>query len=277
GGVDAARVDMLAALAGRRAPAHLVLVATYRPGDLALWAHPLQTLTQDLRVHQLCHELVVEPLSAADIAAYLAAVAAGASLPEGLAALLSRHSEGNPLFMRAVLDHLTQQGVLAREPDGWQLRVPIAAMAVGVPESLRQMIEAQMARLDPEEQRVLEVASVTGAVFTASVSAAAADMEANDCDAVCASLARRQQLVRAADAQQLPDGSVSQRYAFVHALHREVCYWRQAPGHPAPRHPRPGAHPGGRFAPPLPGGAAGLAPPRGAPGAGGAGPPRLPP
>jgi predicted ATPase/DNA-binding winged helix-turn-helix (wHTH) protein len=246
--VDPATVDMLAALARRRAPAHLVLVATYRPVDLAFWAHPLQTLTQDLRVHQLCHELAVEPLSAADIAAYLAAVAAGAPLPEGLAALLTRHSEGNPLFMRAVLDHLTQQGVLAREPDGWQLRVPLAALAVGVPESLRQMIEAQLARLGPEEQRVLEVASVTGAVFTASVSAAAADMEANDYDAVCATLARRQQLVRAADAQPLPDGSVSQRYAFVHALYREVCYWRQAPGHRAALHRRLGAHLEGLFA-----------------------------
>src|SRR5262249_11617091 len=96
---DHATVDGLAALARRRAPAHLVLVATYRPVDLAFWAHPLQTLTQDLQVHQLCHELAVEPLSAADIAAYLAAVAAVAPLPEGLAALLYRHSQGNPLFM----------------------------------------------------------------------------------------------------------------------------------------------------------------------------------
>src|SRR5215468_4198321 len=248
---DHATVDGLAALARRRAPAHLVLVATYRPVDLAFWAHPLQTLTQDLRVHQLCHELAVEPLSAADIAAYLAAVAAGAPLPAGLAALLSRHSEGNPLFMRALLEHLTQQGVLAREADGWVFRGPSAAHALGVPENLRQMIEAQMARLGPEEQRVLEVASVTGAVFTASVSAAAADMEANDCDAVCATLARRQQLVRAADAQQLPDGSVSQRYVFVHALYREVCYWRQAPGHRAMRHRRLGAHLEGLFAPQL--------------------------
>ena len=113
------------------------------------------------------------------------------------------------------------------------------------------MIEAQIARLGPEEQRVLEVASVTGAVFTASVSAAAADMEANDCDAVCATLARRQQLVRAADAQRLPDGSVSPRYAFIHALYREVCYWRQAPGQRAVRHRRLGVHLEGLFAPQL--------------------------
>ena len=102
------------------------------------------------------------------------------------------------------------------------------------------MIDAQIARLRPEEQRMLEVASVTGAVFTASVCAAAANLEPEHFEALCETLARRQHLVRAAGAQQLPDGSVSQRYAFVHALYREVCYWRQAPGRRATLHRRLG-------------------------------------
>ena len=246
--VDPATVDVLAALARRRAPAHLLLVGTYRPVDLAVGQRPLQALTQELRLHHLCHELAVAPLSAADVAAYLAATSASASLPEGLAGLVYRHSEGNPLFMRAVLDHLTQQGFLAREPGCWRLRVPVAESDLGVPEGLRQMIEAQIERLRPEEQRMLEVASVAGAVFTASVCAAAAAMEANDFDAVCGSLARRQHLVRAAGVQSFPDGSVSPRYVFVHALYREVCYGRQALGRRATLHRRLGAHLEGLFA-----------------------------
>ena len=239
--VDPATVDLLAALARRRAPAQLLVVGTYRPVDLAMAQHPLRALTQELRVHQLCHELAVEPLSEADVAAYLAAAAAGAPLPEGLAGLVSRHSEGNPLFMRAVLDHLTQQGLLAREPDGWQLRVPIAAMTVGVPESVRQMLDAQMERLRPEEQRLLEVASVAGTVFTASVCAAAADQAPEDVEALCETLARQQHLVRTSGPPQvLPDGSLAPRYAFVHALYREVCYGRQAPGRRATLHRRLG-------------------------------------
>jgi DNA-binding winged helix-turn-helix (wHTH) protein len=210
--VDHATVDLLAALARRRAPAHLLLVATYRPPvDLAFWQHPLQALTQELLVHQLCHELTVAPLSKADVAAYLAAVSSGAPLPEGLVGLVYRHSGGNPLFMRAVLDHLTQQGLLAREPDRWHLRVPIEDIALGVPESVRQMIDAQIARLRPEEQRMLEVASVAGAVFTASVCAAAADQEPEPFEALCETMARRQHMVRAADSHQLPDGSISPR------------------------------------------------------------------
>jgi DNA-binding winged helix-turn-helix (wHTH) protein/tetratricopeptide (TPR) repeat protein len=238
--VDHATVDLLAALARRRMPAQLLLVATYRPLDLAFWDHPLKTLTQELLVHQLCHEMALEPLSEAEVAAYLAQVASGARLPEGLAGLLYRHSEGNPLFMRVVLDHLTQQGILVRAPDRWQLQVPLTGLVLEVPESVRQVIEAQIARLHPEEQRVLEAASVHGAVFTAGVSAAAADLEADAFEDVCDTLARRQYLVRAVDVQPGPDGSVSQRYAFVHALYRDVCYWRQVPGRRARLHRRIG-------------------------------------
>ena len=246
--VDPATVDGLAALARRRAPARLLLVGTYRPGDLAVGQHPLQALTQELLVHQLCHEVPVEPLGDADVAAYLAAVSSGASLPEEFAGQLHRHSGGNPLFMRAVLDHLTQQGVLARAPDGWQIQVSLADIAIEVPERLRQVIEAQIARLRPEEQRVLEVASVAGVVFTASVCAAAANLEANAVEDVCNTLARRQSLVRAVDVQQWPDGSLAQRYTFVHALYREVCYGRQAPGRRATLHRRLGVYLEGLFA-----------------------------
>ena len=85
------------------------------------------------------------------------------------------------MFMRAALDHLTQQGALVQEADGWDLRVPIADIEIGIPERVRQMIEAQIARLRPEEQRTLEVASVAGAVFTASVCAAAAHLDPEHC------------------------------------------------------------------------------------------------
>src|SRR5262249_8714409 len=48
---------------------------------------------------------------------------------------------------------------------------------LGVPERLRQLIEAQVDSLLPEEQRALEVASVAGAEFSAGVTAAAAELE----------------------------------------------------------------------------------------------------
>ena len=105
---------------------------------------------------------------------------------------------------------------------------------------MRWMLDAQMERLRPEEQRLLEVASVAGTVFTASVCAAAADQAPEDVEVLCETLARQQHLVRTSGPPQvLPDGSLAPRYAFVHALYREVCR-RQAPGRRATLHRRLG-------------------------------------
>jgi DNA-binding winged helix-turn-helix (wHTH) protein/tetratricopeptide (TPR) repeat protein len=238
--VDHATVDLLAALARGRAPAHLLLLGTYRSEDVALADHSLQALTAELLVHGLCHELPLEPLGEPDVTAYLAAAAAGAAVPEGLAGLVHERSEGNPLFMVAVLDDLTERGLLARATGRWQLRVPLEDIDHEVPESLRRVIEARIARLSLEEQRALEGASVAGVVFATTVSTVATDLDQDAFEDLCARLARRQQIVRAAGTQPFPDGSVSSRYEFTHALYREVCYGRLAPGRRARLHRRVG-------------------------------------
>jgi predicted ATPase len=60
----------------------------------------------------------------AEVAQYLAAESSETP-PTGLSGLVHRHSEGNPLFMVAALDHMTQRGLISREGGRWQLSVPI--------------------------------------------------------------------------------------------------------------------------------------------------------
>jgi hypothetical protein len=54
----------------------------------------------------------------------------------------------------------------------------------------------------------------------------------------CDALARRGHILRLADARELPDGRIVQRYAFGHTLYREVLYERQAPAQRAMLHRR---------------------------------------
>jgi predicted ATPase len=237
--VDHSTVDLLSALARRRGPAKLMLIGATRPIDMMPPGHPLKAVKQELLVHQLCHEVGLEPLAQADVAEYLAE-SSQTSLPEGLAALVHRHSGGNPLFMEAALDHLTQRGFLSRENGSLQLRAPLEEIDLEVPETLREMIEAQIERLSAEEQGALEVASVSGVIFAASIAAAATNGDPEDFEDIFESLARRHRMVRRAGAQQFPDGSISQRYEFVHALYREVLYRRQAPRSRAKLHGRIG-------------------------------------
>ena len=238
--VDHSSVDLLSALVRRRAPARLMLVATSRSVETMPSDHPLRALNLDLLVRGLCREIQLEPLAEAEVAEYLAGGAPETSLPKGLAGLVHRNSSGNPLFMTAALDHLTRRGLISREGGTWQLTVPLEQIEVGVPENLRQMIEAQIERLSVEEQRALEVASVAGGVFSVGICAAAVDVYPDHFEDLHASLARRYRIVRPAQPRQFPDGSGSPRYEFVHALYREVLYQRQPPRQRAKLHRRIG-------------------------------------
>jgi DNA-binding winged helix-turn-helix (wHTH) protein len=232
--VDHSTVDLLSALARRRSPARLMLIASYRPVDAV--DHPLKALNRDLLVHDLCREIALEPVSEVDVADFLAGESAGAGQPSSLANRVHRRSGGNPLFMVAMLDHMRSRGFITCVAGAWQLSVPLDEIEPGVPEGLRRLIEAQIERLSVQEQGVLEVASVTGAAFAASVSAAATKLDPGDFEDLCDRLSRRQQIVRPVGSQQFPNGSTSARYEFVHALYREVMYGRLAPGRRARLH-----------------------------------------
>jgi tetratricopeptide (TPR) repeat protein len=202
--------------------------------------HPLKKLKQDLLVHHLCREITLAPLEKPDVAEYLEAESLAGSLPEGFAELIYRHSEGHPLFMIATLEHMTGHGQISRENGKWRLQVPLDEIDLEVPETLRQMIEFQIEHLTSEQQRTLEVASVNGVLFAASVNAVPAGLDEEKFEELCDELSRRRQMVRWAGSRQFPDGTVSVRYEFTHGLYREVFYHRQTPGRRAKLHLRIG-------------------------------------
>jgi DNA-binding winged helix-turn-helix (wHTH) protein/tetratricopeptide (TPR) repeat protein len=238
--VDPSTVDLISALARRRLPAKLMLVGTYRPVDVALGEHPLKTLKQELLLHKLCHEIALEALGESEVAEYLAAEAPAGNLPPELTELVYRRSEGNPLFMVTALEHMAERGLISREGSTWQLRVPLKKIDLEVPDTLRQMIEARIERLSREEEQVLQVASVTGFVFSPSIAASASNLGCDEFEDLCEELSRRHRIVRSAGSQQLPNSKVAHRYEFVHELYREVLYGRQAPGRRAKLHQRIG-------------------------------------
>jgi DNA-binding winged helix-turn-helix (wHTH) protein len=240
---DHSTVDLISALARRRPSAKLMIIGTYRPVDVIVSEHPLNVLKKDLMVHQLCREIALEPLGEAEVVEYLAAESSGASLPDGLASLLHQHSEGNPLFMVTALDHMTERGLLSRNRERWQLEIALKGIDLEVPENLHQMIEIQIERLSAEEQRVLEAASLESVGrcrFGVVPRAATIDLEPEAFEEVCERLSRRHRIVRSAGSQELADGTLTACYEFVHALYREVCYRRIAPGRRAQLHRRLG-------------------------------------
>jgi DNA-binding winged helix-turn-helix (wHTH) protein len=222
--VDDSTVDLISALARRRTPARLMLLATCRPLDAEPAGHSLKALMLDLLIRRWSRKIDLTPLSEAEVEEYL-----GAQSPAGLSALVHRHSEGNPLFMVAALEHMAKRNLLTRVDGRWQLQRPLEQIEFEVPEDLRHMIEAQLERLSAQEQSALELASIAGAAFSASVISAEAHIDSRSVEDLYEELSRRHHIVKWTGTQSHPDGSVSERYEFVHALYRQVLYDRQLP------------------------------------------------
>jgi predicted ATPase len=121
---------------------------------------------------------------------------------------------------------LLRQGLLQK--GGEQRLTPevVAAIETELPEGLQHLILKEVEGLSPEEQHVLEAASVAGLYFTAAEVAAADQNAAERIEAVCDGLVRQQRLIEAGESEEWPDGTLTAGYQFLHAVYQNVVYSR---------------------------------------------------
>jgi DNA-binding winged helix-turn-helix (wHTH) protein/tetratricopeptide (TPR) repeat protein len=236
---DASSVDLLAALAARPDPARLLVLAPYRPVDAAAGSHPIAPLKRSLRQQGLCEDLSLDPLDEASVRAYLGERLAGEPDPH-LAALIHEQTEGNPLFMATLIEHLIDEGSLEHTTEGWKLSVPLEAVREETPESLGALVETQLDRLNAEELELLLAGSVVGQTFAAQAVAAATGRDVETVEKVCGRLAGWGRFLDSAGPSHWPDGSAGERYCFLHAVFRHVLYRRLPAGLRQPLHHRIG-------------------------------------
>jgi predicted ATPase len=126
------------------------------------------------------------------------------------------------------VDFLVDSGFII--PSGDQHRVEqttaLSADRIEVPRSIRKMIEYNLDRLKPEEQAVLERASVAGEEFSAAAVAAAIQQELAQVEKCCTKLSLQEQFIRAGEPIRWPDGTVAAGFRFRHSLYQEVLYGR---------------------------------------------------
>src|SRR5499426_4816627 len=220
---DPSTVDLLAHLAQRREPAQLLVLGTYRPVDLVLHAHPLRGLVQELGGRGLVHDLPLELLPAADVAAYLAGRLGGPVAPALVAGVHAR-TDGHPLFLVTLVAHLVQQRLLGRSAGQWTLRAGGEARVAELPEAVRQVLTRRLDTLPAAARQVLEVASVVGPAFAAAAVAAGTQDTVEAVDAVCDELVTRHRLLEDTGVTVWPDGTRGGGYRFHQALSQQVLY-----------------------------------------------------
>jgi len=225
---DYSTLDLVSYFARRRQRARLLLIGTYRPVEVIVTEHPLQRVKQELQLHKLCHELPLEYLSVEAVSDFLQLTFHGHQFPPALTLMIHQRTEGNPLFMVNVVEFLVKEKVIVEHDNIWSLQVDLSEVELGVPENIRQMIEKHIERLEPSEQRILEGASIVGMDCSAIAISAGLAEDVVQVEEICDGLARKSHFLLPAYLAELPDGTRTSRYRFIHSLYLDVLYKRVA-------------------------------------------------
>lgn len=238
---DESTLNVITALARRRGPAKLMMVATLSP-QCGSTPDAVTRLIHDLHMRRLCCELSLSRLAKPFVADLIRNRLQQQELPHGLHEYVHQRSEGNPRFALSLLEHLISDDLLIRKRDddgaSWQLRCPPAEIEAAAPADIARGIESEIQHLTPRERQLLEAASIVPVASPAWMIAAALNEDLATTEEACDDLARRLWLFKCAGQDELPDGTSSAFYVFAHALFREVLYQRQSSARRAVRHAR---------------------------------------
>ena len=229
---DTGSLQVLRYLMSTDQPMRLLVVGTYRDNELSR-AHPLLDTLGTLRRQNGVSRIELRGFDDDGVVAFLEA-AAGHSLDEagtGLALAVYRETDGNPFFVSEVLRHLVDTGAIYCDTDGRWVGAE-GLEGVILPDSLREVIGARVARLDERAQRALSLAAVIGRDFELDVlelvAESSEDSLLDDLDAaVEAALVREH-------------GDEPGRYSFTHALIQRTLYEDLGPTRRARVHHRIG-------------------------------------
>ena len=214
---DTSTLDWLAHVARRPEPARLMVIATFRPADVAAAKAGLGGLVTELALHGWCREIALAPLGLAAIESYLEARLGddgGAATLREMAPLLLERTGGNPLFMTSIVNQLAQH----------EGRTPSAFVAI--PHDVRRFIDRQIDELTESDRHLLTSASVIRREFATAAVAAALEIDVDQVEIACARLARQGVFVVKSGSTTWPDGTRAELYAFRHDLYRELLYDR---------------------------------------------------
>ncbi len=237
---DYATLDLLSFLATRQEPARLLILASYRPEELDLSGHPLKSVTHELQSHGRCHHLAIPLLTLEAISQYLHARFPGNTFSAGLARTIHQCTEGNPFFMTSLIEHLVTRRALTFQEQQWTLTMSPEDIQLEKPTNSSEIIEHQLARVNPQEELVLKAASVAGVEFSTAAVAAGLNAPVEEVEECCERLARRNQFLRAQGVDRWTTGTVAARYRFIHALYQQAWYERVTAARRAQLHQRIG-------------------------------------
>src|SRR5262245_24618634 len=221
---DQATIQLIDHIARRRGSARFMWLASFRLAEIIAHDHPLKALRNELRLHGLCEEIVLDPFSEEEVADYVARAAPSFATDETFVRALHERTDGLPLFVAYAMNDLLARAA----PDRVEATKAAQLEKMAVPEGLVAIIEGYIGRLGDEERAVLSAAAVCGVEFRATTVAYALERDASSVDQTCERLAHERLWLATPRAEE-ESNAADPRYAFRHALVRQVLHERTGP------------------------------------------------
>jgi DNA-binding winged helix-turn-helix (wHTH) protein/predicted ATPase len=220
---DPSTLALISFVARRRESARLMLVGTYRENEVEHSNHLLKGVKTELQLHHYCSHLPLKLLHQEEVGEYLAA-RFEAPISVALRSIVYQRSEGNPLFMINITDYFLGRGAIAQKDGAVQFSE--TGQADRVPETIRDLIERQVSALIPEDQELLEAASIAGPIFSTVAISSLLKRSREQTEDHFRALAESTHFIQEAGVRRRPGGRGTPRYSFVHSLYQNVIYER---------------------------------------------------
>lgn len=221
---DASTCDLLAYLGQRLQSVPLLILGTYRPGAVLVPGNPF--LRTKLRWERTgaCEEIALAFLTRVDVDDYLALRFPAHSFPAVLGTVLQERTEGQPLFLTDLVDHLLSTGVVAQQNGHWGLTRGAAEVRLVIPAGTHAMIGVKLEQVTEADREILLTAAVQGMQFDSAVIAEVLHLDPALVEDRLRKLDRIHHLVSMMEEHDQPGRTVSVRYRFVHVYYQNALY-----------------------------------------------------
>ena len=158
-------IEALQYVVRRLGPTPTLIIGTYRSGDVDR-RHAISRMLDSFYGDRRFAHVTLGPFSASEHRAYIAELVGGARVGDVLAKTLYEATEGNPFFTRELVRSLVDSGGIAEDDVGTlSLSSEMGLTSDAIPETIQQVVEKQIERLDEAERDTLSMAAVLGRAF----------------------------------------------------------------------------------------------------------------
>ncbi|MFQ5911090.1 MAG: BREX system ATP-binding domain-containing protein, partial [Thermoplasmata archaeon] len=193
----------------------LLILGTYRPEDVAVedgLGHPLSERMQLMSREELHEKMDLQRLPKESMVGVLSSMLGEIDFSDDFGNRFYKETEGNPLFVIELVKLMVDEEIIKTDNRTWKLVKNLEEASI--PSKIYDVIVRRLNRVEREERRVLDYASVVGEAFTSTILASALNEKRMQLLERLRGLEQTHRLIHSHDGG----------YRFDHAKIKEVLY-----------------------------------------------------